>query len=42
MNRKELVEEMATKTGSNNAQAERAVAALGEIISDTLQMGDSL
>jgi DNA-binding protein HU-beta len=42
MNRKELVEAMATKTGSNNAQAERAVAALVEIISDTLQKGDSL
>lgn len=42
MNRKELVDALATKTGSTKADAERAIEALIEIISDTLKTGDSL
>jgi DNA-binding protein HU-beta len=42
MNKKELVDAMAAKTGSSGAAADRAVNALVEIISDTLKKGDSL
>ena len=42
MNKKELIDAMAAKTGSSKADAERAVSALIEIISDTLKKGDSL
>ena len=42
MNRKELINAMAAKTGSNRVDAQRTVAALIEIISDTLKKGDSL
>lgn len=42
MNRKELIEAMATKTGSSKTDAERAIGALIEIISDTLKKGNSL
>ena len=42
MNRKELIDEMATRTGSSKANAERAVASLTGIISDALKRGDSL
>lgn len=42
MNRKELVEALAAKTESTKADAERAVAALIDIISATLKKGDSL
>ncbi len=42
MNRKELVEALATKTESTKANAERAVAGLIDIISATLKKGDSL
>ena len=42
MNRKELVEALATKTESTKADAERAVAGLIDIISATLKKGDSL
>lgn len=42
MNRKELVDELATRTGCSKADAERALGALLEIISDTLKKGDSL
>lgn len=42
MNKKELIDAMATKTGSSKADTERTVAALIEIISDTLKKGDSL
>lgn len=42
MNKKELVDAIAAKTGASKADAERAVAALTEIISDALKNGDSL
>ena len=42
MNRKELVEALATKTESTKADAERAVAGLIDIVSDTLKKGDSV
>ncbi|MEP6606385.1 MAG: HU family DNA-binding protein [Nitrosospira sp.] len=42
MNRKELVEALATKTHLSKADTERAVGALLEIITDTLKTGDSL
>ena len=42
MNKNELIEAMATKTDTSKAAAERAVAALTEIISDTLQKGESI
>jgi len=40
MNRKELIDALATKT--NSTKADRAIGALLEIISDTLKKGDSL
>ena len=42
MNRKELIDALATKTDSSKADADRAIGALLEIISDTLEKGDSL
>lgn len=42
MNKKELLDAMAAKTGTSRADANRAVGALIEIISDTLEKGDSL
>jgi len=42
MNRKELVDALATQTDSTKVAAERAVGALIDIISDTLKKGDSL
>lgn len=42
MNRKELIEALATKTGSTKADAERNVAALLEIITATLKKGDNI
>lgn len=42
MNKTEFIEAMATSTGCSKADANRAVGALIEIISDTLQKGDSL
>lgn len=42
MNRKELVDELATKTGCSKADAERGLSAMLEIISDTLKTGDSI
>ena len=42
MNRKELVEALAAKTESTKADAERAVAGLIDIISDSLKKGDSI
>jgi len=42
MNRKELIDALATKTNSTKADADRAIGALLEIISDTLKKGDSL
>ena len=42
MNRKELIEALANKTGSTKADAERNIAALIEVITDTLKKGDSI
>jgi DNA-binding protein HU-beta len=42
MTKKELIDAIASKTGSGKADAERAIAALIEVISDTLKKGDSL
>jgi DNA-binding protein HU-beta len=42
MNKNELIEAMAAKTGSTKADANRAVTVLTEIITDTLKKGDSL
>ncbi len=42
MNRKELIEALATKTESTKADAERSVSAMIDIISDTLKKGGSL
>lgn len=42
MNKNELIEAMAAKTGSTKADATRAVTALTEIITAVLQKGDSL
>ena len=42
MNRKELIDALATKTGASKADADRALGALLEIISDTLKKGESL
>ncbi|MEQ1526427.1 MAG: HU family DNA-binding protein [Gallionella sp.] len=42
MNRKELVDALAAKTGGTKADAERNVAALLEVITATLKKGDSV
>jgi DNA-binding protein HU-beta len=42
MNRKELIDALATNTGSSKADADRAIGALLDIISDTLKKGESL
>ena len=42
MNKNELIEAMAEKTGSTKADANRAVTALTRIITGVLQKGDSL
>ena len=42
MNRKELIDELATKTGCSKADAERGLGAMLDIISDTLKTGDSI
>jgi DNA-binding protein HU-beta len=42
MNKNELVQAVAVKTGSSKAEAERCVRALLELISDTLQKGESI
>lgn len=42
MNKKELIDAMAIRTGSSKADADRAVGALIETISDTLKKGDSV
>ena len=42
MNRKELVDELATRTGCSKADAERGLSAMLDIISDTLKTGESL
>jgi len=42
VNRKELIEVLATKTNSTKADAERNIAALIEIITATLRKGDNI
>jgi nucleoid DNA-binding protein len=42
MNKKELIDAIAAKTDSSKAQAERTVQALLEVISETLQKGESI
>ena len=42
MNRKELIDALATTTGSTKADAERSIAALLDIITATLKKGDKL
>lgn len=42
MNRKELIDALATKTKSTKTDAERNIAALLEIITSTLKKGDKL
>ncbi len=42
MNRKELIDELATRTGCSKADAERGPGAMLEIIPDTLEKGESL
>lgn len=42
MNRKELIEVLATKTNSTKADADRSIAALIEIITATLKKGDNI
>ncbi|VVC82481.1 HU family DNA-binding protein [Sideroxydans sp. CL21] len=40
MNRQELIEALATKTGNTKADADRSIAALLEIVTTTLKKGD--
>ncbi len=42
MNKNELIEAVAEKTGSSKAQAGRTVSALTETITEVLQKGDSI
>jgi DNA-binding protein HU-beta len=42
MNRKDLIEALATKTNSTKADADRNIAALIEIITATLKKGDNI
>lgn len=42
MNRKELVDALASKTGSTKADAERNIAALLEVITATLKKGENI
>lgn len=42
MNRKELIDALANKTGSTKAAAEQNIAALIEVISETLATGESI
>ncbi|SEP27869.1 DNA-binding protein HU-beta [Nitrosovibrio sp. Nv6] len=42
MNRNQLINAMAAKTGSTKTEANHAVTALTEIIADTLKKGDSV
>lgn len=42
MNRPELIDALATKTGSKKADAERSIAALLAIVTATLKKGDSV
>ena len=42
MNRKELIDALANKTGSTKTVAEQNIAALIEVIGETLAKGDSI
>ena len=42
MNRKDLIDALATKTGSSKADADRNIAALIEIITGSLKKGDNV
>lgn len=42
MNRKDLIDALAAKTGSTKSEAERSITALTEIVSDTLKKGDNV
>jgi len=42
MNRKELIDVLASKNGSTKAEADRNIAALIEIITATLKKGDNI
>lgn len=42
MNRKELIDVLATKTDSSKADADRSIAALIDIITATLKKGDNV
>ena len=42
MNKNELIDAMAAKTGSSKTEANRAVTALTDIISEALKNGDSI
>jgi DNA-binding protein HU-beta len=42
MNRKELIDALATKTGSSKADADRNIAALIDIITTSLKKGDNV
>lgn len=42
MNRKELIDALAAKTGSTKADADRSIGALIDIISATLKKGDNV
>ncbi len=42
MNRKELIDALAKKTGGTKADAERNIAALLEVITATLKKGDNI
>lgn len=42
MNRKELIDALASKTSSTKVDAERSIAAIIEIITDTMKKGDSI
>jgi len=42
MNRKELIDALATKTGSSKADADRNISAVIEVITTTLKKGDSV
>lgn len=42
MNKKELIDALATKTNSGKSQTDRSISALIEIISGTLKKGDTV
>ncbi len=42
MNRKELIEALASKTDSTKADADRSIAAIIDIVAATLKKGDSI